>query len=657
MQSIQDFEDDNYKGNYHSLNEKDNQQQQQYNEGMKNPNEIKLVNSSASSSSNDSSPNLQNNNNCNNNNYNNSDSVTKTEILLQNDNVVIIAPKKEENSHDNSYNNNYNNNNNCNDNQSKNRNDNNEKIKYFTFWMIAISVHLIMSMNQVFSRFLQHEGSLNQQTPILSLIIISNLIAFILYIPKILFNFIKFYFKNYKNVKNLKNTNSLKNTTTNNFTNLKNNFKNLILSKNIKFYTFICIYLFTTVIGSSLLEFSVKYTQAIYVQLIMLSIPFLVYFTNICFLKTEKFSFIDFIIGFFIIIGTALVIISSSTANDTANNGNGGTGNEYHWKWIPDFTKIGYSFNIPNDPIGITLACIACLFFSMMGCVNIISPKLTKNYTTTAQTTTTVNNNNNNNDTVNKNDNVILVDKQNEKEEEELMFEREFNENNNCHEELFELKQQQLKEQQKLEKEEEKEENVVHYSTLNNDLNQPLLSDYNNNEEDHLVNCHNNSEEEPLIKLTEDYEEEEEEKYNNMESLQLQEEEQKSISPENLFILQKILLFTWPIIPSIILKEDWSIYLNLSLEKWLILISFSILSKGYASLFEVWSSKEIGSGNYTMMLPLRIVLGFILAGVMLREWIDNLFAVLGCVIVVVSIIIFTVRKQHVQNEASGIKNK
>ncbi|KAL9650632.1 hypothetical protein ABK040_016349 [Willaertia magna] len=652
MQSIQDFEDDNYKGNYHSLNEKDNQQQQ-YNEGMKNPNEIKLVNSSASSSSNNSS--LQNNNNynnnCNNNSYNNNDSVTKTEILLQNDNVVIIAPKKEENLHDNSYNNNYNNNN-CNDNQSKNRNDNNEKIKYFTFWMIAISVHLIMSMNQVFSRFLQHEGNLNQQTPILSLIIISNLIAFILYIPKILFNFIKFYFKNFKNVKNLKNTYSLKNTTTNNFTNLKNNFKNLFLSKNIKFYTFICIYLFTTVIGSSLLEFSVKYTQAIYVQLIMLSIPFLVYFTNICFLKTEKFSFIDFIIGFFIIIGTALVIISSSTANGTTTaNGNEGTGNEYHWKWIPDFTKIGYSFNIPNDPIGITLACIACLFFSMMGCVNIISPKLTKNYTTTAQTTTTVNNNDNN-DTVNKND-EILVEKQNEKKE-ELMIEREFNENNNCHEELFELKQQQLKQQ--LEKEEHKEENVV-YSTLNNDLNQPLLSDDNNNEEDHLVNCHNNnSEEEPLIKLTEDYEEEEE-KYNNMESLQQQEQEQKSISPENLFILQKILLFTWPIIPSIILKEDWSIYLNLSLEKWLILISFSILSKGYASLFEVWSSKEIGSGNYTMMLPLRIVLGFILAGVMLREWIDNLFAVLGCVIVVVSIIIFTVRKQHVQNEASGTKNK
>ncbi|KAL9648887.1 hypothetical protein ABK040_003817 [Willaertia magna] len=484
---------------------------------------------------------------------------------------------------------------------------------FLLFWILGLSVHLIMATNQVFSRYLQHEGPLNQRIPVLSLLIISNLIALLFYLPRVIYKFFK---NNYfLKIKELTSQPSMTMTT---------------IKKHYKFLLLIVLYQLSIVIGSSFREISVKYTTATYVQLIMLSNPFLIYFLGILVFKTEIFSILDFIICLLTVAGSIMVIIGSSASERTET---------FQWKWLPDFSKVGIGFHWPNDMIGIIIAFLSCIFFSLkMNSVNVLSP---------ATHTASVNNKENK-----QVENVPLIDENQEElkkenssetdttstEEDSVMDGCGDNSEKRFPVELVETESCNVLPLEEIDSDAKIKQRIVspkkEESFKIKDLSEPLLqNDFKiNEEEQYSVDQQLKDEEEQLLQQR---------------LLQQQEEEQEKkrleVSPEDLFIIQKFIMVLWPIIPSIIL-EDWSVYNFLGPDKWILLIIFGILNRLYAGIVEIYAAKEIGSGNYGVMFPLRIVIGLFLGSIMLHEWIDNLFSIAGCFIVVVSIVAFTVKK-------------
>ncbi|KAF0976203.1 hypothetical protein FDP41_004878 [Naegleria fowleri] len=115
------------------------------------------------------------------------------------------------------------------------------------------------------------------------------------------------------------------------------------------------------------------------------------------------------------------------------------------------------------------------------------------------------------------------------------------------------------------------------------------------------------------------------------------------ISPEDLFYIQKYLLVLWPLIP-MFMYQDWTVFTRYDTIRWLMFIWFMVMNRLVAAVLELWSAKEIGSSNYSIMFPIRIVIGLILSSVVLGEWIDNLVSILGCVVVVAAITAFSIKK-------------
>nr|CAG4713524.1 unnamed protein product [Naegleria fowleri] len=121
------------------------------------------------------------------------------------------------------------------------------------------------------------------------------------------------------------------------------------------------------------------------------------------------------------------------------------------------------------------------------------------------------------------------------------------------------------------------------------------------------------------------------------------------ISPEDLFYIQKYLLVLWPLIP-MFMYQDWTVFTRYDTIRWLMFIWFMVMNRLVAAVLELWSAKEIGSSNYSIMFPIRIVIGLILSSVVLGEWIDNLVSILGCVIVVAAITAFSIKKHASSNQ-------
>ncbi|KAL9648889.1 hypothetical protein ABK040_003819 [Willaertia magna] len=493
--------------------------------------------------------------------------------------------------------------------------------RFFLFWILGLSVHFVMATNQVFSRYLQHEGEKNQQIPVLSLLIVGNFVAFVAYSPRILYKFARpTYFK----------------TVYHGITKPSQTFHSI--KKHYKFLLLIALYQLSIVMGSSLREISVKYTSATFVQLVMLSNPFLIYFLGIFIFKTEKFSILDLITCIFTVGGSVIVILSSSTSERTST---------FHWKWIPDMSQIGKSFKWPDDFIGIIIAFISCFFFSMkMNSVNKLSPNSAKPVVesngTSLSTETTI-------------EKEILIKEEEEgskaivteKDEEDLLksttvttslISKPLVKEEEKVNEIIEVQSSYFGQNlQETDDEEDEEEDLLGSS----DLRKPLLHNDHTKQQQldqQPINNANNTldnQQQPTNI--------EEGKEITTETQQQQHEKPLDISPEDLFIIQKVLLFSWPIIPSVIL-EDWSVYKNLTAGKWVLLISFCLLNRLFAAVAEIYAAKEIGSGNYGIMFPLRIVIGLFLASLMLHEWIDNLFSIFGCLVVIVSIVVFTAKK-------------
>ncbi|KAL9647372.1 hypothetical protein ABK040_011736 [Willaertia magna] len=483
---------------------------------------------------------------------------------------------------------------------------------YITMWGLSFFVHFIMSTNQVFSRYLMHDRKkeTNQAIPILSLLFISNFIPFVLYTPRILFKY----------------RNNLKKVVK--YTTCWQDFKS-VLRTHKKLIFYLTLYQLSLVVGNTLREVATKETSATYVQLIMLTSPFLIYFFGIVFFHTETFSWISLYSALFAAVGATLIILSSSTRQ---------TGGDFHWRWIPDFTKIGHDFIWPEDFIGLLMAFISSILFSLkMISVNKLSPP--KN----------------------------AVEEEN-KEIEDIMEGLDKKEGRQHHDnniETTDLEMKEINENKEMKDWSQQQDDYGEKGIVDNESSnikddkgsryvgdEPLTIEEEkpNNHEDNLPfishsnynpNIDNNngtSSKHGSLENNEEKEEEEEETKKDR-------EDKFEVPPEDLFYIQKILLFAWPLIPSLIV-DDWSVYGRLSAGKWIVLIAYCLLNKMLASVIEIIVVKELGGGNYATIYPLRIVIGLTLAGVMLGEWIDNIISILGCIIVVLSIAVFSFKKQR-----------
>ena len=301
--------------------------------------------------------------------------------------------------------------------------------------------------------------------------------------------------------------------------------------------------------------------------------------------QTEKFSWLDLISCIFTVTGAVIIILASTTRATEDENGNP---IQYSWKWFPDLSKIGSGFNWPNDFIGMIIALISSFFFSMkMNTVNRLSPTRLSN----------------------------------EKKEGDENDERQFvsPEESNAREHIMiaETQSSAALNSGIFDNEEEPETQPID--------DRDNISNHSNESYEH------GSIETPLLQGSE------------ATTAKQEEYVPPEVSPEDLFYIQKYLLVLWPIIPMFIL-EDWNIFANWDWVRWVFFVWFIVMNRLVAAVGEVICAKEIGGGSYGILFPIRIVIGLLLSSVILGEWIDNLVSIIGCLIVIVSITVFSIGK-------------
>ncbi|KAG2381323.1 hypothetical protein C9374_006312 [Naegleria lovaniensis] len=361
--------------------------------------------------------------------------------------------------------------------------------------------------------------------------------------------------------------------------------------------------------------------------------------------KTETFSWFDLMTLFFTVTGAVIIILASATRVTEDENGNPVA---YQWKWWPDFSQIGRGFKWPNDFIGMIIALLSSFFFSMkLNAVNKLAPSKTgeekpsmnvhpSSYSMSkegyeASSALVVNG---------SEDVVFAVDPSKSSSslstlpvlpsspslrEKVLMVETQSSmalvsaqSNGELYHEDSVL----------METQSQASDESAHSGAS---IEAPLLSSR------YRVALHD-SETATTKETLEDPK--------SIEPQQSREEENyvaPEISPEDLFYIQKYLLVLWPIIP-MCLYEDWTVFTRYNTVRWLMFIWFMIMNRLVAAVLELWCAKEIGSSNYSIMFPIRIVIGLILSSVVLGEWIDNLVSILGCLIVVAAITAFSIKK-------------
>ncbi|KAF0976202.1 hypothetical protein FDP41_004877 [Naegleria fowleri] len=184
---------------------------------------------------------------------------------------------------------------------------------FIFFWLCALLTHLIMSTNQVISRYLLHYGGKQMAIQPYTLLCLSNLGALLLYTPRMLYK--------YGRVSAIEK--------------VKWNIRQAggfgkLLYRHRKVIGMMCLYQISIVLGSSLREFATFFTSSTYVQLILLTSPFIICFMGIVVFKTERFSWLDLWTLIFTVTGAVMIILASATRVTEDANGNPV---EFQWKW------------------------------------------------------------------------------------------------------------------------------------------------------------------------------------------------------------------------------------------------------------------------------------------------------------------------------------
>jgi len=440
---------------------------------------------------------------------------------------------------------------------------------------------IIPQHDSVFSRYLLHYGGKDVSINAFTLLCLTNLGAFIIYTPRMIFKYGRR--STFQKAKS-------------NINQAGGFFK--LVYKHRYFIGMMCLYQLSIVSGSSLRELATYYSTATYVQLTLLSSPFIIYFLGILVFGTEKFSWLDVLSCLFTVTGAVIVILASSTRPSEDLDGKPV---EFHWKWWPDFSHLGRGFNWPNDFIGIVVALISSVFFSMkMNTVNKLSTSTSREESKDGQLTTA--------DDGTSHNKIMLAESQSSAV-------LDFNDYKNMDDSTptsSNLTQRHVTLPQNEESQEVDETNS--YRSSMDDLNGPLLATDNT----------------------------------ELES-QVKEESPPDVDPEDLFYIQKVFLITWPIIPMAIL-QDWSVFGRFTWQKWCIFVWFMVMNRLVAAIGELVAAKEIGGGAYGTMFPLRIVIGLVLSSLILGEWIDNIVSVIGCLIVVIAITVFSIKKHTHSNK-------
>jgi drug/metabolite transporter (DMT)-like permease len=120
-------------------------------------------------------------------------------------------------------------------------------------------------------------------------------------------------------------------------------------------------------------------------------------------------------------------------------------------------------------------------------------------------------------------------------------------------------------------------------------------------------------------------------------------------SSEDFFYVQLVVVPLVLIIPSI-LVEDWSSWLHFNTLDWVAFIAHSIFITLSASQLSFVGMQYLGATNASSTLALRLVSAVILAGFILGEWINNIFQVIGTIVVLIAVTTFLLiqRKQQQQ---------
>jgi drug/metabolite transporter (DMT)-like permease len=109
-----------------------------------------------------------------------------------------------------------------------------------------------------------------------------------------------------------------------------------------------------------------------------------------------------------------------------------------------------------------------------------------------------------------------------------------------------------------------------------------------------------------------------------------------SLSQEAMLIMQ-VLALTVPFLPFSLIFEDWSVYLTLEPFDWFMLVAFGFSVYGIANYFNVLAIKLVGPTQVSAVLAWRLVATIIFGTILLGESIKNVWQLLGCVIVGISI--------------------
>ena len=128
-------------------------------------------------------------------------------------------------------------------------------------------------------------------------------------------------------------------------------------------------------------------------------------------------------------------------------------------------------------------------------------------------------------------------------------------------------------------------------------------------------------------------------------------------SSEALFFMQIIVLPLTLFLPSILLRENYGTWLKLEFP-WDWVIAFATLSVYFVNLLQIMAIKILSANVVGCVLAVRLVAAVTFAWILLGEKLINLYEIIGCILVMVTITLYLVdkainEKKTVDNESAN----
>lgn len=118
------------------------------------------------------------------------------------------------------------------------------------------------------------------------------------------------------------------------------------------------------------------------------------------------------------------------------------------------------------------------------------------------------------------------------------------------------------------------------------------------------------------------------------------EQSAKGINAIVLFSQQCVVLMITGIIASICLREDWSSWLVISKEMWLLFACFILVNLIAGNLLQINSLNNLGATLFTSLMGARLVAALTLSALLLNEPLRSWWQVLGATLVFISIMAY-----------------